>query len=61
MLANIAEGYGQEYRQEYIQFLRIAQSSLKKLDTYLSPKKSSLPRDAERFPSLKLVPVFEAA
>jgi four helix bundle protein len=34
--ANIAEGYGREYRQEYIQFLPIAQSSLKKLDTYLS-------------------------
>jgi four helix bundle protein len=33
--ANIAEGYGREYRKEYIQFLRVAQGSLKELETHL--------------------------
>jgi len=33
--ANIAEGYGREYRAEYIQFLRVAQESLKELETHL--------------------------
>lgn len=33
--ANIAEGYGREYRAEFIQFLRIAQGSLKELETHL--------------------------
>jgi four helix bundle protein len=33
--ANIAEGYGQEYRNEYVRFLRIAQGSLKGLETHL--------------------------
>jgi four helix bundle protein len=33
--ANIAEGYGREYRAEYVHFLRIAQGSLKELETHV--------------------------
>ena len=33
--ANIAEGYGRATRQAYIGFLRIAQGSLKELETHL--------------------------
>jgi four helix bundle protein len=33
--ANIAEGYGREQTQSYIQFLRVAQGSLKELETHL--------------------------
>jgi four helix bundle protein len=33
--ANIAEGYGREHRGSYAQHLRIAQGSLKELETHL--------------------------
>ncbi len=33
--ASIAEGYGRENKGNYIQFLRIAQGSLKELETHL--------------------------
>lgn len=33
--ANIAEGYGRENRGSFVQFLRMAQGSLKELETYI--------------------------
>ncbi|HZO87771.1 MAG TPA: four helix bundle protein [Chthonomonadaceae bacterium] len=33
--ANIAEGYGRGHRTEYVQFVRVANGSLKELETHL--------------------------
>jgi four helix bundle protein len=33
--ANVAEGYGRENRGSYVQFLKIAQGSLKELETHI--------------------------
>lgn len=33
--ANIAEGYGRAHRKEYLQYVRIANGSLKELETHL--------------------------
>jgi four helix bundle protein len=33
--ANVAEGHGREHRGSFVQFLRIAQGSLKELETHL--------------------------
>ena len=33
--ANIAEGYGRDGRREFVHFLRLAQGSLKELETHL--------------------------
>ena len=33
--ANIAEGYGREHRGSFVQFLRVAQGSLKELETHV--------------------------
>jgi four helix bundle protein len=46
--ANIAEGYGRESRGAYIQFLRVAQGSIKDLETHvlLAGRLGLLERDA---------------
>jgi four helix bundle protein len=46
--ANIAEGYGRETRGAFVQFLRIAQGSLKELETLLilAPQISATTPDA---------------
>ena len=41
--ANIAEGYGREHTKEYVRFLRIAQGSLKELETHLLLSQEVLP------------------
>lgn len=54
--ANIAEGNGRENTGDYIQFLRIAQGSLKELETHLI-----LAHEVEICPSQATHPLLEQA
>jgi four helix bundle protein len=46
--ANIAEGYGRENRGSYVQFLKVAQGSLKELETHvLIAQRIEIARDAD--------------
>jgi len=55
--ANIAEGYGRENRGEFIQFLRVAQGSLKELETHLLLVQRVYPKSAK--PTLELLPLTD--
>jgi four helix bundle protein len=50
--ANIAEGYGRENRGEFIQFLRIAQGSLKEQETHLLLVQRVHPKEANAMTDL---------
>jgi len=53
--ANIAEGWGREGTREYIQFLRMAQGSLKELETHLIlSRRVGLATEAQATPLLSL-------
>ena len=53
--ANIAEGWGREGTREYIQFLRVAQGSLKELETHLIlSRRVGLAAEADVTPILAL-------
>jgi four helix bundle protein len=52
--ANVAEGYGRENRGEFIQFLRIAQGSLKELETHILLAQRIYPQTAKQFDPLLL-------
>lgn len=54
--ANIAEGYGRDNLGYYIQFLRLAQGSLKELETHLL-----IAQRVEIAESAETVPLLEAA
>jgi four helix bundle protein len=52
--ANIAEGYGRENRGSYVQFLKVAQGSLKELETQLLiAERVEIARDADVAPLLQ--------
>jgi four helix bundle protein len=52
--ANIAEGYGRENRGSYVQFLKIAQGSVKELETHLLlAERVEIARKEEIAPLLK--------
>lgn len=53
--ANIAEGFGRETTQEYIRGLRVAQGSLKELETHVEvARRVGLASDADCSPLLEL-------
>ncbi len=45
--ANIAEGYGRENAGSYVQFLKIAQGSLKELETHVLPAQDVLDQNPD--------------
>ena len=53
--ANVAEGWGREGTREFIQFLRVAQGSLKELETHLIlSQRVGLATEAQVTPLLQL-------
>ncbi|MBS9719431.1 four helix bundle protein [Tianweitania sp. BSSL-BM11] len=54
--ANIAEGFGRENRGSYQQFLRIAQGSLKELETHLQ-----IAQRVQMSPRMQIEPLLQQA